>query len=79
MNCRGICNLSDLDEERTHRLLIDLDDNAGVIELFVTISGIAPGQELSNEAETLSTTSMDILPSRITDEETEHYVSLETK
>ncbi|CAF1446188.1 unnamed protein product [Adineta ricciae] len=70
---RGICNLSDLDEERTHRLLLDLDDNAGVIELFVTISGIAPAQELSNEAETLSTTSMDILPSRITDEEIEHY------
>ncbi|UJR36030.1 hypothetical protein I4U23_028768 [Adineta vaga] len=70
---RGICNLTSLDEERTHRVSVDLDDNAGVIDLFVTITGITPAQELTNDSETLSNTSMDIIPSKMTDDDIQYY------
>jgi len=67
--------LAHLDEERTHRISVDLEDNVGVIDLFVTITGIAPVQELTNDIET-SNSSIDILPSKITDEDIEYYVCI---
>lgn len=72
---RGICNINHLDEERTHRMSIDLDDNAGVIDLFVTISGIAPMMEGMNESDTASNMTIDVIPSKLTEEDLKNYVS----
>lgn len=74
--CRGICNLAHLDEERTHKISVDLEDNVGVIDLFVTITGIAPVQEVINEAETASISSLDIISSKITNEDIAYYVCI---
>lgn len=68
--------MAHLDEERTHRISVDLEDNVGVIDLFVTITGIAPVQELTNDIETSSNSSIDVLPSKITDEDIEYYVCI---
>ncbi len=63
-----------MDEERTHRLSIDLYDNAGVIDLFVTITGITPLAEASNDSETSSNIALDVIPSKLTEEDVEKYV-----
>ena len=73
---RGICNINHLDEEHTHRISIDLDDNAGVIDLFVTISGITPMMEGMNESDTASNMTIDVIPSKLTEEDVKYYVSL---
>ncbi|CAF0922999.1 unnamed protein product [Adineta steineri] len=70
---RGICNLAHLDEEKTHRISVELENNTGFIDLFVTITGIAPIQELINDGETSSNGSIDVIQSKITDEEIEYY------
>ena len=65
-----------MDEERTHKVSVDLEDNVGVIDLFVTITGIVPVQESINDAETSSNSSLDIVPSKITDGDIEYYVCI---
>ncbi len=74
---RGICNLNYLDEERTHKISVDLDDNAGVIDLFVTITGITPVPDVSNENETSSSLALDVIPSKLTEEDMENYVCIQ--
>ncbi len=74
---RGICNLNYLDEERTHKISVDLDDNAGVIDLFVTITGITPVPDVSNENETSSSLALDVIPSKLTEEDVENYVCIQ--
>jgi hypothetical protein len=71
---RGICNLTHLDEECTHKLSVDLDDNAGVIDLFVTITGTTPLQEAANDGETASSVALDYIPTKLIDEDMQHYV-----
>ena len=68
--------MAHLDEEKTHRLSIDLDEDAGTIDLFVTISGIAPIQETTNDSQTLSNIDLDVVPSKIRDEDIQHYVCI---
>jgi hypothetical protein len=65
-----------LDEEQTHRISVDLDDNAGIIDLFVTITGIAPLQEGINENDTSSNIALDVIPSKLTDQDIEKYVCI---
>lgn len=76
LQSRGICNINHLDEEHTHRISIDLDDNAGVIDLFVTISGIPPLMDAMNESDTASNLTIDVIPSKLTDEDVNNYVSI---
>jgi hypothetical protein len=66
-----------LDEERTHQIAVDLDDNAGVIDLFITITGIAPLSEAINDSEISSNIALDIIPSKLTDEDIENYVCIQ--
>ena len=74
---RGICNLAHLAEEQTHRISVDLDDHAGVIDLFVTITGTNPTQEAANESDNSSNTVLDFIPSKLTDDDIERYVCIE--
>lgn len=66
--------MNHLDEERTHKISVDLDDNAGIIDLFVTITGIAPLLDISNESDTSSNLSLDVIPSKLTEEVIQEYV-----
>lgn len=66
-----------MNEEQTHRLSVDLDDNVGVIDLFVTISGITPCIDGLSETDSSVNISFDAPPSKITEEDTENYVRLE--
>jgi hypothetical protein len=74
---RGICYINHLDEERTHKISVDLDNNAGVIDLFVTITGITPVPDITNENETSSNIALDVIPSKLTKEDVENYVCIE--
>ncbi len=65
-----------MDEERTHKMAVDLDDNAGVVDLFITITGIAPLFEAINDSETSSNIALDVIPSKLTDEDIENYVCI---
>lgn len=65
-----------MDEEQTHQIAVDLDDNAGVIDLFLTITGIAPLSEAINDSEISSNIALDIIPSKLTDEDIENYVCI---
>lgn len=73
---RGTCNLVHLDEERTHKISLDLDDNAGVIELFLTITGIAPLQDASNDVDSACNAPLESLPTKLTDEDIQNYVCI---
>jgi hypothetical protein len=70
----GTCNLAHLDEERTHRISVDLEDGAGVIDLFVTITITTALQEALSDGESSSQVALDSISSRLTDEEIQHYV-----
>ncbi len=63
-----------MDEERTHRLNVDLEDGAGSIEIFVTITGTTPLQEATNDGESSSNVALDYIPSKLTEENIKHYV-----
>jgi hypothetical protein len=67
--------LTHLDEERTHKVSVDLDDNSGTIDLFVTITGTTPSQEASNDGESANNAVLDVIPSKFTDEDLQRYVS----
>lgn len=71
---RGTCQLADLDEERTHRISVDLEDGAGAIDLFVTITGTTPLQEATNDGESANNVVLDAIPSKLSDDEIERYV-----
>ncbi|CAF1101576.1 unnamed protein product [Rotaria sordida] len=70
---RGICNLAHLDEERTHLIPVDLEDGAGIIDLFVTITVTTALQEVTNDSESSTNVALDFIPSKLSDEDIEHY------
>ncbi|CAF3687427.1 unnamed protein product [Rotaria sp. Silwood1] len=70
---RGLCNLAHLDEERTHLMPVDLEDGAGIIDLFVTITGTTPLQEATNDGESSANVALDFIPSKLSDEDIKHY------
>jgi hypothetical protein len=70
----GICNLAHLDEERTHRISVDLEDGAGVIDIFVTVTVTTALQEALSDGESSSQIALDYIPSRLTKDEVQHYV-----
>jgi hypothetical protein len=74
---RGICNLTNLEEESTHKISVQLDNNAGIIDLFITITGITPVSDTINDNETSSNISLDVIPSKLTDEDIENYVCIQ--
>ncbi|CAF4892287.1 unnamed protein product, partial [Rotaria sp. Silwood2] len=71
---RGFCNLAHLDEERTHFIPVDLEDGAGTIDLFVTITGTTSLQEATNDGESSVNVALDFIPSKLSDEDIKHYV-----
>lgn len=72
----GVCNLNELEQERTHRKTIELEDDAGVIDVFITITGTTPLQEATNDGESSANVVLETMPSRLTSEDIEHYVSV---
>ncbi|CAF2743898.1 unnamed protein product [Rotaria sp. Silwood2] len=70
---RGICNLAHLDEERTHLIPVDLEDGAGIIDLFVTITGTTPLEEATNDGDSLANIALDFIPSKLSNEDIENY------
>lgn len=75
----GFCNLTNLDEEKTHKISVDFDDHVAVIDVFITITGTAPSVESWNDGETSFNTTMtstiETVPSKITEKDFERYVS----
>lgn len=63
-----------MDEERTHRIPVELEDNAGVVELFVTITVTTALQEVMSDGDSSSQIALESIPSRLTEEDIEHYV-----
>jgi hypothetical protein len=63
-----------LDEERTHRISVELEDGTGVIDLFVTITITTALQEATNDGDNSSQVALDVIPSRLTDEDIKRYV-----
>jgi hypothetical protein len=63
-----------LDEERTHRISVDLEDNAGIIDLFVTITGTTPLQEATSDGDSTSNVVLENIPTRLSEADIEHYV-----
>ena len=71
---RGICNLACLDEERTHQISIDLEDDAGILDIFVTITGTTPLQGAINTRESSANVAFDSIPSKLSDKDIKNYV-----
>ncbi len=71
---RAILNLAHLDEERTHRRSVDLEDGTGVIDLFITITVTTALQEATNDGENAANVALDVIPSRLTEEDIRYYV-----
>ncbi|CAF4545659.1 unnamed protein product, partial [Rotaria sp. Silwood2] len=70
---RAICNLAHLDEERTHLIPVDLEDSAGTIDLFVTITRTTALQEATSDGESTSNVALDSIPSKLSDGDIEKY------
>lgn len=68
-----------MEEERTHRIPVDLEDGAGTIDIFVTITGTTPLQEATNDGESSANIALETIPSRLTKEDFDHYVSRTTE
>ena len=64
-----------MEEERTHRIPVDLEDGAGTIDIFVTITGTTPLQEATNDGDSSANVALETIPTRLTKEELDHYVS----
>lgn len=47
-NSRGEVDISTLEAERTHFLEVELEDNAGIIELLLTVSGTSGTESISD-------------------------------
>lgn len=77
---RGFCNLTNLDEEKTHKISVDFDDHVAVIDVFITITGTAPSAESLNDGETsfntTMTTTIETVPSKLTEKDVERYTFL---
>jgi hypothetical protein len=71
---RGVCNITHLTEERTHRIAVDLEDGAGTVDVFITITGTTPLQEATNDGDSSSNVALDYIPSKLTEEDINHYV-----
>ncbi len=67
-------NLAHLDEERTHRRSVDLEDGTGVIDLFITMTVTTALQEATNDGENAANVALDVIPSRLTEEDIRYYV-----
>lgn len=65
-----------MDEERTHRIPVELEDGAGVVDLFITVTVTTALQEATNDGESSSQIALESIPSRLTEEDIQHYVSL---
>ena len=68
-----------MEEERTHRIPVELEDNAGVIELFVTITITTALQEVMSDGDSSSQIALEWIPSRLAEEDIEHYVCFRGK
>jgi hypothetical protein len=66
--------LAHLDEERTHRVSVELDDNTGVIDLFVTITGTTPLQDVTSDVDSCLNLALEVIPSKLTEEDIQDYV-----
>ncbi|CAF3927185.1 unnamed protein product [Adineta steineri] len=75
---RGLCNIAHLDEERTHRIPVDLEDDAGVIELFVTITQTTALQEATSDGDSSTNVALESMPSKLTEKDINHYTFLNT-
>ncbi|CAF1475342.1 unnamed protein product [Adineta ricciae] len=75
---RGLCNLAHLNEERTHRIPVDLEDGAGIVDLFVTITQTTALQEATNDGDSASNIPLDAMPSRLKPEDANRYTFLQT-
>ena len=76
---RGTCNLAHLEEEKTHRISVDLEDDAGVIDLFLTITVTTALQEATSDGDSSANIALDVIPARLTDAEIQHYVYMNKK
>ena len=63
-----------MDEERTHRIPVDLEDGAGIVDLFVTITQTTALQEATNDGDSASNIALDAMPSRLKPEDANRYV-----
>ncbi|CAF1341232.1 unnamed protein product [Rotaria sp. Silwood1] len=70
---RAICNLAHLDEERTHLIPVDLEDGAGIIDLFVTITRTTALQEATSDGDNSSNIALDCIPPKLSEEDVEKY------
>ncbi|CAF3277495.1 unnamed protein product [Rotaria socialis] len=75
---RATCNLSHLAEEQTHKLPVELEDNAGTIDVFITITGTTPLQEATNDGDSSCNVALEYIPSKLTDEDIGRYKLLST-
>lgn len=76
---RAACQLAHLDEERTHRLSVDLEDGAGTIDLFVTITGTTPQQDATSDGDSSNNVALETIPSKLTQEDIQHYVRINAR
>jgi len=63
-----------LDEERTHRISVELEDGTGIIDLFITITTTTTLQEATSDGDSSVNVALETIPSRLTDEDYKHYV-----
>jgi hypothetical protein len=58
-----------LDEERTHRISVELEDGTGIIDLFITITTTTTLQEATSDGDSSVNVALETIPSRLTDED----------
>lgn len=63
-----------MDEEKTHMIPLDLEDGAGIIDLFITITGTTPLQEATNDGENSANVALEHIPSQLSREDFQRYV-----
>lgn len=71
----GLCHISGLEQEKTHRKTIELEDGCGMIDIFITITGTTPTYENINDNDSLASVALDVIPTKINEEDIERYVS----
>lgn len=63
-----------MDEERTHRISVELEDGTGIIDLFITITTTTTLQEATSDGDSSVNVALETIPSRLTDEDYKRYV-----
>ena len=63
-----------MDEDRTHKVSVELEDNTGIIDLFVAITGTTPFQEATSDGDSCLNVASDTIPSKLTDDDIHDYV-----